>query len=82
MLNTVADRQKVNHFAVQFPARLQPSPCKLCGQATAQGGEEESKLQLKLEYMSGLATPEGVDSRLGRRLLLPIQLRILPSLQV
>ena len=47
-----------------------------------QGGEEEAKLQLKLEYMSGAVAQEGSDPPVGRHLLLPVQLRILPSVQV
>lgn len=54
-------------------------------QAVTQGGEEEAKLQLKLEYMSGPVAEEGSegsDPPVGRHLLLPVQLRILPSVQV
>ena len=47
-----------------------------------QGGEEEAKLQLKLEYMSGPVAEEGSGPPVGRHLLLPVQLRILPSVQV
>ena len=51
-------------------------------QAGTQGGEEEARLQLKLEYMSGAVAQEASDPNLGRHLLLPLQLRILPSVQV
>ena len=51
-------------------------------QAGTQGAEEEARLQLKLEYISGDATQEMSDPKLGRQLLLPLQLRILPSVQV
>lgn len=51
-------------------------------QAGTQGGEEEARLQLTLEYMSGAVAQEASDPNLGRHLLLPLQLRILPSVQV
>lgn len=54
-------------------------------QASSHGGEEEGSLQLKLEYMSGgPEASEGapVGSNLGRHLLLPLRVHILPSLQV
>ena len=53
-------------------------------QAGTQGGEEEARLQLTgvLEYMSGAVAQEASDPNLGHHLLMPLQLRILPFVQV
>ena len=53
-------------------------------QATSHGGEEEGFLQVKLEYMSGPEMPEEGpgEPKLGRHLLIPLRLHLLPSLQV
>ena len=53
-------------------------------QASSHGGEEEGSLQLKLEYMAGPEMPEAGpgEPKLGRHLLLPLRLHLLPSLQV
>lgn len=53
-------------------------------QASTHGAEEEAWLQLKLEYMSG---PEMLEEgpgepKVGRHLLLPLRLHLVPSLQV
>ena len=56
-----------------------------CGmQASSHGGEEEGLLQVKLEYMAGPEMPEEGpgEPKLGRHLLLPLRLHLLPSLQV
>ena len=53
-------------------------------QASSHGGEEEGSVQLKLEYMSGPEMPEEGpgEPKLGRNLLIPLRLHLLPSLQV
>ncbi len=53
-------------------------------QASTQGAEEEASLQLKLEYTSGPELPEGGpgEPKIGRHLLLPLRVRLVPSLQV
>lgn len=53
-------------------------------QACTAGADEEALLQIKLEYTSGPEMPdEGPgEPKLGRHLLLPLRLHLVPSLQV
>ncbi|DBA86334.1 TPA: hypothetical protein ACH3X2_005568 [Trebouxia sp. C0005] len=84
-LQIVVDQEAVTRALPLVPGTRMTLPLMLhTPQASTHGADEEASLQLKLEYISGPEMPEEGpgEPKVGRHLLIPLRLRLVPSLQV
>ncbi|KAL0049175.1 hypothetical protein WJX82_008170 [Trebouxia sp. C0006] len=84
-LQIVVDQEAVTRALPLVPGTRMTLPLMLHSpQASTHGADEEASLQLKLEYISGPEMPEEGpgEPKVGRHLLIPLRLHLVPSLQV